>query len=132
MNKETSFIFVRALGTAIGSWLIGNYIWGTQITPEVWQVIIGIILSLASLGWSIYEKNVQEEMVTSTVRQIISFFGGLWVASGKITPDRLDSLGGFVMVIIPIVLSYFEKKKSTRLAKREITISKLKTLKSAA
>lgn len=129
MNKETSLIFVRALMTALGSWLIGNYFMGSQLTPELWQIILGIILSGVSVFWSVKEKTVNEEIVNSFVRQVVSFFGGLMVASGKITPERLDSLTGLILVIVPIILSYFEKKKSTRLANRQITISKLKTLK---
>jgi hypothetical protein len=129
MNKETIFTIARTLLTSVGVFLIGKNFLGHAIDQVLWQMLVGIAMSAFSVVWGMYDKTLGLEMLQSFIRSAIIGLGGLLVAKGSLSPEKLESILGIALAVLPLVYSILSKKKSTELAEGYIEPSALKTLK---
>ena len=129
MNKETIFTIARTLLTSVGVFLIGKNFLGQAIDQVLWQMLVGIAMSAFSVVWGMYDKTLGLEMLQSFIRSAIIGLGGLLVAKGSLSPEKLESILGIALAVLPLVYSLLSKKKSTELAEGYIEPSALKTLK---
>lgn len=128
MNKETIYTIARTLLTSVGVFLIGKNFMGQQIDQVMWQMLVGIAMSAFSVVWGIWDKTLGIEMLQSFIRSAIIGLGGLLVAKGSLTPEKLESILGIALAVLPLVYSIVSKKKSTELANGTIEPNALKTL----
>lgn len=117
---------IKALMTAFGAWLLGRNLFGQEITENGWQEFSGVVLAVTSMVWSVLSKTLTIEMVQSTVRQFITFAGGLLLAYGTLQTRDLVLILALVPTISPLIYSWLSKIKSNKLAKGDITIQQLK------
>jgi hypothetical protein len=129
MNKETIFTIARTLLTSVGVFLIGKNFLGQAIDQVLWQMLVGIAMSAFSVAWGMYDKTLGLEMLQSFIRSAIIGLGGLLVAKGSLSPEKLESILGIALAVLPLVYSLLSKKKSTELAEGYIEPNALKTLK---
>lgn len=128
MNKETVFTLIRTLLTSFGVFLIGKNFLGQTIDQSIWQMLIGIAMSAFSVVWGMYDKTLGLEMLQSFIRSAFVGIGGLLVAKGSLTLEKLESILGIVLAFLPLFYSILSKKKSTELANGTIEPNALKTL----
>jgi hypothetical protein len=128
MNKETIFTIARTLLTSIGVFLIGKNFLGSPIDQSVWQMLVGLAMSAFSVAWGIWDKTVGIEMLQSFIRSLIVGLGGLLVAKGSISPEKLESILGIALAILPLLYSILSKKKSGGIADGSVDPNALKTL----
>jgi hypothetical protein len=131
MNKETIFTIARTLLTSVGVFLIGKNFLGSPIDQSVWQMLVGVIMAGVSVVWGIMDKTIGLEMLQSFIRSAIVGLGGLLVAKGSMTPEKLESILGIVLAVLPLVYSILSRKKSDGIAEGSIAPFELKTTKSA-
>lgn len=129
MNKETVYTILRTLLTSAGVFLIGKNFLGSPIDQSLWQMLVGIVMSAFSVVWGMYDKTLGIEMLQSFIRSTIVGLGGLLVAKGSISPEKLESVLGIALAILPLIYSILSKKKSGELADGYIEPNALKTLK---
>ena len=125
MNKETIFTLLRALLTTVGTFLIGKNLFGANIDDSLWQVILGALMSVASIVWGIMTKSLGLEMWQSGIRQLFLAVGGILLASGKLSPEKLESLLGLVTAVGVFVYSLISKVKSNQLVDGTISTTQL-------
>lgn len=123
-SKITSAI--RALLTAFGAYLLGRNLFGTDITESFWQELSGVVMSIVGVVWSIKARELGIEQLQATIRQFITFAGGLLIAYGTITGKDLVLISSIVPTVLPLVYSYISSFKSKLIAKGEINTTQLK------
>lgn len=127
MNTKIQWASIlRTFLTAIGSFLIGKSVFGHNIDNELWQTLSGILLSVVSTLWGIFDKTATIEMVQSTVRSIIVFAGGFLVAAGKMTNNNIEAILALIPVVLPYLQSHFARVKSNQLETGKINVQQLK------
>jgi hypothetical protein len=129
MNKETVFTLIRTLLTSVGVFLIGKNFLGSPIDQSVWQMLVGIIMAGVSVVWGIMDKTIGLEMLQSFIRSVIVGLGGLLVAKGSVSPEKLESILGIVLAVLPLVYSILSRKKSDGISNGSIAAFELKTSK---
>jgi hypothetical protein len=129
MNKETIFTIARTLLTSVGVFLIGKNFLGQAIDQVLWQMLVGIAMSAFSVVWGMYDKTLGLEMLQSFIRSAIIGLGGLLVAKGSLSPEKLESILGIALAVLPLLYSILSKKKSGELNDGAIDPNALKTLK---
>ena len=132
MNKETVFSLLRTLLTSFGVFLIGKNFMGSPIDQYMWQMLVGIILSSVSVVWGVIDKTIGLEMLQSFIRSIIVGLGGLLVAKGTVSAEKLESILGIALAFLPLVYSILSRKKSDGIAEGSILPYELKTTKKDA
>jgi len=131
MNKETVFTLIRTLLTSVGVFLIGKNFMGSAIDQSMWQMLVGIIMAAVSVVWGIMDKTIGLEMLQSFIRSAIVGLGGLLVAKGSMTPEKLESILGIVLAVLPLIYSILSRKKSDGIYEGSIAPYELKTTKGA-
>lgn len=129
MNKETVFTLIRTLLTSVGVFLIGKNFLGSPIDQSVWQMLVGLIMAAISVAWGIMDKTIGLEMLQSFIRSVIVGLGGLLVAKGSVSPEKLESILGIVLAVLPLIYSILSRKKSDGIADGSIAAFELKTSK---
>jgi hypothetical protein len=132
MNKETVFTLIRTLLTSVGVFLIGKNFLGSPIDQSVWQMLVGVIMAGVSVVWGIMDKTIGLEMLQSFIRSAIVGLGGLLVAKGSMTPEKLESILGIVLAVLPLVYSILSRKKSDGINEGSIAPFELKTTNKSA
>jgi len=132
MNKETVFTLIRTLLTSVGVFLIGKNFMGSSIDQSIWQMLVGIIMAGVSVVWGILDKTVGLEMLQSFIRSLIVGLGGLLVARGTMTPEKVESILGIALAVLPLVYSILSRKKSDAIVEGSIAPFELKTTKKDA
>jgi hypothetical protein len=127
MTKETVFTLIRTLLTSVGVFLIGKNFLGSPIDQSIWQMLVGVIMSGVSVVWGIMDKTIGLEMLQSFIRSVIVGLGGLLVAKGSMTPEKLESILGIVLAFLPLVYSILSRKKSDAIMEGSIAPFELKT-----
>jgi hypothetical protein len=127
MNKETVFTLIRTLLTSVGVFLIGKNFLGSPIDQSVWQMLVGVIMAGVSVVWGIMDKTIGLEMLQSFIRSAIVGLGGLLVAKGSMTPEKLESILGIVLAVLPLIYSILSRKKSDGINEGSIAPFELKT-----
>lgn len=129
MNKETVFTLIRTLLTSVGVFLIGKNFLGSPIDQSIWQMLVGLIMAAISVVWGIMDKTIGLEMLQSFIRSVIVGLGGLLVAKGSVSPEKLESILGIVLAVLPLIYSILSRKKSDGIADGSIAAFELKTSK---
>jgi hypothetical protein len=129
MNKETIFTIARTLLTSVGVFLIGKNFMGSAIDQSMWQMLVGLAMSAFSVAWGVWDKTLGIEMLQSFIRSLIVGLGGLLVAKGSISPEKLESILGIALAVLPLVYSIISRKKSDGIADGTIAPFELKTSK---
>lgn len=132
MNKENILVILRALLSAAGAWLIGKNFLGNPVDEVLWQGIVGSPMAIAAFVWTVREKAATVEQWQGIARQTITFFGGLFVATGKLTSETLTAITGFAIAIIPLIQSFMSRKKAEQLKSNHIQPNNLVSLHSKA
>lgn len=112
--KEKVFSFVRTLLVALGVFFIGTDLKGWQITEDVWQSAIGVLMSVGGLIWAIIDKTIVEDQFISFVKAIIIGIGGAMVALGVVTLETFNYISGFILVLAPYIWGLIERKKAAK------------------
>jgi len=126
MKKETFISILRHVIGLLGAFLIGQTLFGTAIDHSIWETVTGIFLSVGSVVWSIADKTATIEMVQGVVRQVITFLGGLLIASGKLSEETFKLILGLATAMLPVLQSYLAKRKVQLVSDGSIPLQKLK------
>ena len=126
MNKETLMSLLRTFLTSFGIFLLGKNLFGSVIDQSVWQMVVGVTMAGVSVIWGIFDKTVGIEMLQSFLRSAIIGFGGLLVARGSLSPEKLESILGIVMSILPLIYSMLSRKKTNDLVNGTLSLEELK------
>lgn len=125
MTRETFFSLLRTLLTSVGVFLIGKNLLGSTIDQSILEMIIGIVMSLGSVIWSIFDKTLAIEMLQSFLRQAVVGLGGLMVAKGVLSPEKLEAYVGLVTVLVPFIYGIFSRRKSAKIEAGTLPVEKL-------
>jgi hypothetical protein len=112
MDRKTIETLLRATLQIIGSYIMAKNILGSSVDAVMWEMIVGGIMSVMSIVWGVLDKNVGIEMLQSTIRNVFVAFGGVLVAQGKLSSEKLETYIGFAITILPVVYSILSRKKS--------------------
>lgn len=126
MNKETFMSLIRTLLTSIGVFIIGKNLLGNPIDHSVVEMLIGIAMSLTSVIWSLLDKTIAIEMLQSFIRQVIVGIGGLLLAKGYTTPEKIEAILGVATAVLPLLYSVLSRKKTEAIKSGEVPLSVLK------
>ena len=126
MNKETLMSLLRTFLTSFGIFLLGKNLFGSVIDQSIWQMVVGVTMAGVSVVWGIFDKTVGIEMLQSFLRSAIIGFGGLLVARGSLSPEKLESILGIVMSILPLLYSMLSRKKTNHLVNGTLSLEELK------
>jgi hypothetical protein len=85
---------------------------GASVDAVMWEMIVGGIMSVMSIVWGVMDKNLGIEMLQSTIRNVFVAFGGVLVAQGKLSSEKLETYIGFAITILPVIYSILSRKKS--------------------
>lgn len=109
-------ILKYALGFA-GTFIIGKNLpaFGAATTETV-QIIVGSILTLVSLFWGFFDGSTTLEAFSSGIKAAIVGVGGLLVAAGKLSQDKLDALIALVTSLGPVIVSQMQKITNIKVA----------------
>jgi hypothetical protein len=111
MNKETILSAVRAIFTFAGTFLIGHSLFGHALSADLWQLILGAVVTIISVTSSLVTKDAQIESLQSGVRQILVAAGGVLLSLGVIKQETFESAMAAILAIIPVIQSYVSKEK---------------------
>lgn len=126
MNKQQILSLIRAALSAFGGQLLGKYLLGNAIDQNVYQGILGSLMGAIAMIWSLYDKTATIESIMGIVRQIITFIGGLLVASGRVSAESLTTVLGILTTVLPWLQSHLSVLKNNQLANGTITVADLK------
>lgn len=127
MNKETIFTLLRTVLVSVGVFLVGKNFLGSPIDAVMWEMLVGIAMSGLAVLWGILDKDLPIEMLQSFIRSAIVGLGGLLVAKGSLSPEKLESILGIVLAILPFIYSVISRKKSDAIVEGAVQPEKLKT-----
>lgn len=117
---------VRALLTAVGSFLIGRVISGVTIDAPILVAATGAVLTAISTVWGIVDKTLVIEKLQSGLRQVFVFAGGFLISRGWITSENLEAILGLLSVVATVVYSQTSREKSIKVATDQISTTELK------
>lgn len=117
---------VRTLLSAFGAFLVGRNFFGHQIDESYWQEIVGLILGIISVIWSIYDKTATVESIQGAIRQTITFVGGLLFSAGLVTNQTINAVLGVVAALAPFIQGYLTRVKNNQLETGTIKVEQLK------
>jgi hypothetical protein len=112
MDRKTIETLLRATLQIIGSYIMAKNLLGPSMDAVMWEMVIGGIMSVMSIVWGVLDKNVGIEMLQSTIRNVFVAFGGVLVAQGKLSSEKLETYIGFAITILPVIYSILSRKKS--------------------
>jgi len=99
MTRDTFLGYLRSAMAIIGSLLIGKDIFGTPVTTEILDGVIGGGLFVASVIWGIADKTATEEQVSSAIFKVFTLVGGILLAKGIISSITLTAILGLVPLL---------------------------------
>jgi hypothetical protein len=115
--------FIRAAAALAGSYFIGHAWFGHTVTADIWSVIIGAIVTIASTWWGIAAKTSNIEGIESAARSLIASLGGLAVSYGAITSSQLATALAAVIPFAVFIQSMLSKAKNQQIAAGTTVIS---------
>ena len=126
MDRKTIETVLRATLQIIGSYIMAKNLLGPSVDAVMWEMIVGGIMSVMSIVWGVLDKNVGIEMLQSTIRNVFVAFGGVLVAQGKLSSEKLETYIGFAITLLPVIYSILSRKKSQAVVTGSIEHNALK------
>jgi len=126
MTRQTLETITRSILMSIGTFMIGKNLLGSEINPDIWEMVVGSVMSAMAIIWGVLDKNLSIEMLQSFIRSMFVGFGGLLVAKGDLSAESLESYLGIAMAILTIVYSISSRKKNNLLVDGELRPEDLK------
>lgn len=117
---------VRTILSAFGAFLVGRNFFGHPIDESYWQEIVGIILGIVAVVWSIYDKTATVEAVQGALRQTLTFIGGILFSLGLVTNQTIQAILGVLAAVTPFIQGYLMRLKNNQLDAGKITVQQLK------
>ena len=127
MQKQDWLSLIRTLLVAYGSWLVGTNLFGTAVTAELWQEIIGAVLALGGAIWGLIDKTSGIEQFESTLRSLLVIGAAFITAKGLLSVDKANQIIGVIMALIPFIASYTAKRKNAAIISGALPEVKLTT-----
>lgn len=127
--KDRVLGFVRTILGALGFFFIGKNFFGQPLDENTFMGVVGVLLSLAMLVWSIADKTLSLEKWESAVGQVVLWVGGFIVSRGWLTNEQWLEIAGIAIVALKYLGGLITRKKAQALAdptNREVTIDALK------
>jgi len=124
--KARLYGLARDILTLVGGYLIGITVFGVNIDANIWQLVVGGVMALGGTLWSVYDKSVTIEKVQSGVRRILSTAGGILIAKGVLSPERLELVISIIVSAIPMYQSFNSRKKVQQIQQGVIGVHELK------
>lgn len=127
MERVNSLI--RMVMVLAGSFLIGGGIkfFGKDIDASFWDELIGVVLTLTSLYWSIKTREVNIEKTQTSLIKVFTFVGGFLLAKGYLTQQAYEGIAGFITAITAYIYSGTSRQKSDQIQQGIIQPHQLKT-----
>lgn len=126
MTRQTLETITRSILMSLGTFIIGKNLLGSEITPDLYEMVVGSVMSGVAILWGVLDKNLSIEMLQSFIRSMFVGFGGLLVAKGDLSAEALESYLGIAMAILTIVYSISSRKKNNLLVDGELRPEDLK------
>lgn len=128
MTTEQLNSLIRTIMSLVGAFLIGGgaKFFGNVIDTAYWQEIVGAVLAIVSIVWSIRSKQLDIEKFQGFVRQVITFIGGILLAKGVLDENELAAILAFVGAMLPYLQAWLSKKKADQLNQGKISPAQLK------
>lgn len=123
MSKESVYSLVRSVLTFLGSYVIGNAIFGIAVTSTVWDVVIGSSVTIISTVWGIADKTATIDSVSSAIRSVFIAIGGIFVAAGKISQSTINQILGVMTAALPVIQSWISRSVVKQIATGSLTPS---------
>lgn len=117
---------VRTLLSAFGAFLVGRNFFGHQIDESYWQEIIGILMGIIAVVWSIMDKTATVEAIQGGLRQFLTFVGGILFSLGLVTNQTINAVLGMVTALAPFIQGYLTRVKNNQLDAGKISVPQLK------
>jgi hypothetical protein len=114
---------LRAVGTLIGSYLVGHAIFGHTVSADALQVVGGAVLTIASTIWGIVAKTSTIEGIESSVRSVIAALGGLAVSYSVISASQLAAILSAIIPLATVIQSMLSKSKNQQIATGAIKVT---------
>lgn len=117
---------VRTLLASIGAFFLGKSLFGHNVDNVLLNEIIGIVMGVVSVVWSVLDKTASVEMVQGALRQTITFVGGFLIGAGYVTNQGVQSILGLATALGPFIQGYLARVKNTQLHNGTINTQQLK------
>lgn len=116
---------IRMLLSLFGSYLIGKNLFGATIDEVLWQEIVGAVLVVISLVWTILDKSAGIEKVEGVIRQFVTALGGLFIGLGIVKEETVTTISSILIALLPYILSLLGRRKSQEIATGELGVNDL-------
>lgn len=120
---------IRTIMSLIGAFLVGGgaKFFGSTIDDALWDEIVGVVITIASIYWSIKTKTINVEKLQGSIRHVATFICGILLAKGILNEQTGLAVIAFSGAIIPYIQAFIARKKAAALQKGEIVVQQLKT-----
>lgn len=105
MTKEQVFSLIRHILSAVGGILVGKGL----LDDSTLTTIVGAVIALVGLIWSIIDHTYTLGSVEGVVRQILTALGGFLVFKGIIKPEQVETWVAVILALLPIILGQTDK-----------------------
>lgn len=126
MTRQTLETITRSILMSLGTFIIGKNLLGSEVTPDLYEMVVGSVMSGMAILWGVLDKNLSIEMLQSFIRSLFVGFGGLLVAKGNLSAESLESYLGIAMAILTIVYSISSRNKNKLLVNGDVRPEDLK------
>jgi hypothetical protein len=97
--------------TLLGSYLIGHVLIGHTITADLWQLLVGAVLTIVGSVTEMISTNTTPTQVQSAIGTIVTAIGGVLLALGVVNQQTWADIVGVITAIVPLF-----QKQTTKLA----------------
>lgn len=100
MKKDQLLGLIRELSNTVGAALVTYGI----LSGEMMQLALGLVMCIASLFFAIANRE-GKDIVFTLIRKLLSAGGGVAIALGVITPDKIEALVAVVGPMLALIWS---------------------------
>ena len=117
MNIENINSLLRTVMTLLGAFLVGGGMkfFGMELSEGYWAEIVGVVLAIVAVVWSIRSKIVEIEKLQGLIRQIVTFICGILLAKGILNDRTMEAVIAFAGAIIPFIQAGVARVKNQQI-----------------
>lgn len=119
MSQANVVSLLKTILVFLGTFLIGHSVANQPITSDLWDMIIGVVVSLTTTIWAVATKTSSYDMIESTIRSVLTGVGGFLVSANIIPSTTLAAIIGLVAPILAFIQSVTSKAKVISIANKE-------------